>query len=342
MQLRAKGPNLLTSWGIWIVFAIFLALPLIGLSGHYESLLTLSAILALAVLGLDLLMGYTGLLSLGQAGFMAIGAYTSAILTVRYGIPPLLALLAAQAVTLITAVFIGKAVLRLKGYHLAIATLAFSVIMEQLLVNLRDLTGGPSGLAGVPSLSAGGISVSGGLPLYYLSLLMVILAIFLLRNLTNCRVGRAWQAIAGDELAASTVGINTDNFKLLAFVISAGLAAFSGSLYAHYMHFIAPEMVGMQMSLNLVVMTALGGAGTLWGPLLGVLLLTFLPDFISYLQNVQLIINGLVLLVTIVFFPGGLAGVLIYLYNLLVRQLSGSKKIPDGGGAKNEASSPVN
>lgn len=340
MYLRAKGENLLTAWGIWLVFGILLALPLIGLSGHYVSLLTLSAILALAVLGIDLLMGYTGLLSLGQAGFMAIGAYTSAILTVRYGIEPLLALLAAQVITLIMAVFIGKAVLRLKGYHLAIATLAFSVIMEQLLVNLRDLTGGPSGLAGVPSLSAGGISISGGLPLYYLSLIMVILVVFLLKNLTNCRVGRAWQAIAGDELAAATLSINTDNFKLLAFVISACLAAFSGSLYAHYMHFIAPEMVGMQASLNLVVMNALGGAGTLWGPLLGVVLLTFLPDFIAYLQNFQLIINGLVLLVTMVFFPGGLAGLLTNLYSMTVKRLK--RRRLNGGGVENEASSPVN
>ncbi len=342
VQLWAKFRNSLASWGIWLVFGLILVLPLVGLSEHYISLLTLSAVLALAVLGIDLLMGYTGLLSLGQAGFMAIGAYTSAILTVRYGVGAIPALIAAQAITLVTAVFIGKAVLRLKGYHLAIATLAFSVIMEQLLVNLRNLTGGPSGLAGVPSLSVGQISVTGGQSLFYLCMFAVMVAIFLLKNLTNCRVGRAWQAIAGDELAAATLSINTDNFKLLAFVISACLAAFSGSLYAHYMHFIAPEMVGMQASLNLVVMTALGGAGTLWGPLLGVVLLTFLPDFIAYLQNFQLIINGLVLLISIVFFPGGLAGLLTYLYNMIVERLFGRKEYLNGGGTKNEASSPVN
>lgn len=342
MLFQTKEGKLPLPWKLWLVFGILMALPLVGLSEHYIGLLTLSAILSLAVLGIDLLMGFTGLLSLGQAGFMAMGAYTTAILTVRYEIEPLLALLAAQIFTLVIAVFIGKAVLRLKGYHLAIATLAFSVIMEQLLVNLRDFTGGPSGLAGVPPLSIGGISAGSVLSLYYLSLVLVFLGLLVLRNLTNCRPGRAWKAIAGDELAAATLSIDTDFYKLLAFVISACFAAFSGSLYAHYMQFISPEMVGMQTSLNLVVMTALGGAGSLWGPLLGVVLLTFLPDFIAFLQNFQLIINGLVLLLTMVFFPKGLAGMLSNLYTMLLKRLAGTKNLSNGGGVENEASSPVN
>lgn len=306
-------------WGSLVVVLILVALPGLGLPKHYLNLITLSAIIGLAVLGLDILMGYTGLLSLGQAGFMAIGAYTTAILTVRYGLAPLSALLVAQIVTFLTSIFIGKAVLRLRGYHLAIATLAFCVIMEQLLVNLRNLTGGPSGLAGIPNFSLGGWVIGPGFPLYYLSMGLVIIFFILLKNLMNCRVGRAWKARSGDELAASMLGIDLDKYKLMAFTFSACLATLSGSLYAHYMHFISPEMVGMQTSFNLVVMTALGGSGTLWGPLLGVGVLTFLPDVISFLKDFQLIINGVILLLAMVFFPGGLAGLLSVPYYLLMR-----------------------
>ncbi|MFZ3101592.1 MAG: branched-chain amino acid ABC transporter permease [Desulfitobacteriaceae bacterium] len=299
-----------------MVFAVLMVLPLVGLPKNIISLLTLSAIIGVVVLGMDILMGFAGLLSLGQAGFMAIGAYTSAILTVKHGFAPLTAMLLAQCLAVVVSIVIGKAVIRLKGYHLAIATMAFSVIVEQLLVNLLELTGGPSGFAGVPSLSVGGISVD-GLPLYYLCVVVVLVVLLMLKNLTNCRVGRAWRAMAGDELAASCLGVNTDRYKLLAFAISASLAALSGSLYVHFMHFISPEMVGMQTSFNLVVMMSLGGAGTLIGPLLGATLLTFLPDLISFMKDFQLMINGLVLLVTMVFFPGGLFSLLTIPYRAL-------------------------
>lgn len=312
----------LPAWGGRLIIAILAILPLAGLSNHYLNLLTLSAIIGLAVLGMDLLMGFTGLLSLGQAGFMVIGAYTTAILTVRHGISPLLCVIIAQVITIAASLLIGKAVLRLRGYHLAIATLAFGIIMEQLMVNLRDLSGGPSGLAGIPSFSIGGFSIGNGKPLYYFSFALVIVFIILLKNLKNCRVGRAWQALAGDELAASMLGVNTSRYKLMAFTASACLAALSGSLYAHFMRFLAPEMVGMMTSLNLVVMTALGGPGSLWGPVLGGGVLTFLPEAIASLKDFQLIINGLVLLLAMFYFPGGLSSLLSKSYHLLIRQSS--------------------
>ena len=310
MQIKIKSnSNRLASWLIPAIVILFLiVLPFLGLSKQYINLLTLAGIFAVAVLGMELLMGFAGLLSLGQAGFMAIGAYTTAILTVDHNMSPLPALLLAQLLTLVFALLIGKAVLRLRGYHLALATLAFSIIMQQLMTNLRDLTGGPSGLAGVPSMALGSLTLVKGLPFYYLIMVVVGLIYFLLRNLLSCRVGRAFVAVAGDELAAATLGVNTSRYKLVAFMISASLAALSGSFYAHYMQFIAPEMTGMQTSINLVIMTALGGPGTLWGPLLGTILLTLLPNFIAFAQNYQLLLYGVIFLVTIVFFPGGLAG----------------------------------
>lgn len=304
-------------WG-WLAVLITALIPVFA-SKQLVSLLTLAAILGIAVLGMDILMGFTGLLSLGQAGFMAIGAYTSGILIVRYNVPPIFALLAAQAITVFLSLLIGKAVLRLKGYHLAIATLAFSVIVEQVLINSRELTGGPSGLAGIPFFSVGGTVIPSGLPLYFLVMVILFILVILLKNLTSVRVGRAWLAISGDELAGSMLGVNTSHYKLLAFVIAACLAGLSGSLYVHYMRFISPDMVGMQASINITVMTALGGAGTLWGPLLGVGLMTFLPDLLSFTQKYQLIINGLVLFVTIVFFPKGISGLLKLLHSGLVR-----------------------
>lgn len=325
-------------WVGLLVMLIIMVLPLTGLDGRYINLLSLVAIWGLAIVGMDLLLGFTGLLSLGQGGFMAIGAYTTAILTVRHGINPLTALLITLVITTIAAVFIGKAVLRLKGYHLAISTLAFSVVVEQLLINMRDFTGGPSGLAGVPDFSVGGIVINSGVPLYYLVFLLLFAVIILLKNLTNCRVGRAWRARAGDELAASTLGVDTDNYKLLSFTISACLAALSGSFYAHYMHFIAPEMVGMTASFNLVVMTKLGGYGTLWGPVVGVLVLILLPDFFAFLQEYQLILNGLILLATMVFFQSGLAGLLMFLYQWLAKR---KLCLWIGGKNKNEPSNLI-
>lgn len=330
MQIKTKSnSNRLASWFAIAIVILFLSVLPLGLSKQYINLLTLSGIFAVAVLGMELLMGFTGLLSLGQAGFMAIGAYTTAILTVDYNMSPLIALLLAQLLTLVFALIIGKAVLRLRGYHLALATLAFSIIMQQLLTNLRELTGGPSGLAGVPALALGNLTLAKGLPFYYLIMVIVALIYFLLRNLLNCRVGRAWVAVAGDELAAATLGINTSRYKLVAFIISASLAALSGSFYAHYMQFIAPEMVGMSASINLVIMSALGGPGTLWGPLLGTLLLTMLPNFIAFAQNYQLLLFGVIFLVTIVFFPGGLAGLTKMVYRKLANICSNNVKAVD-------------
>lgn len=329
------------SWWGYLAIIILVLIPYLGVSKHFINLLTLTAILGIAVLGMDLLMGFTGLLSLGQAGFMAIGAYTSGILAVKYELTPLYGLLAAQALTVVVSLMIGKAVLRLKGYHLAIATLAFSVIMEQLLINSRELTGGPSGLAGVPFFAVGGLTVPTGLPLYYLAIGLVLVIIVLLRNLTSVRVGRAWLAISGDETAAAMLGVNTSSYKLLAFVFAACLAALSGSLYVHYMRFISPDMVGMQASINITVMTALGGPGTLWGPLLGVGLLTFLPDFVSFTQQFQLIINGLVLFVTIVFFPKGISGLLMYIYHWLIQRIFRPQNHTEGGQLGNGASHTI-
>ena len=160
--------------------------------------------------------------------------------------------------------------------------------------------------------------------MYYFIVILLLVLVILLRNLVSVRIGRAWLAISGDELAASMLGVNTSNYKLLAFVIAACLGALSGSLYVHFMRFISPDMVGMQASINITVMTALGGAGTLWGPLLGVTLMTFLPDFVSFTQQFQLIINGLVLFVTIVFFPKGISGLLMYFHRLLIKVIPGN------------------
>lgn len=342
MNERVRKNVLEGAWWGWLAIIALLLIPYLGVSKHFLNLLTLTAILGIAVLGMDLLMGFTGLLSLGQAGFMAIGAYTSGILAVKFELSPLYGLLVAQVLTVVISLMIGKAVLKLKGYHLAIATLAFSVIMEQLLINSRDLTGGPSGLAGIPFFAVGGLTVSTGVPLYYLTIGLVLVIIFLLKNLTSVRVGRAWLAISGDETAAAMLGVNTSSYKLLAFVLAACLAALSGSLYVHYMRFISPDMVGMQASINITVMTALGGPGTLWGPLLGVGLLTFLPDFVSFTQQFQLIINGLVLFVTIVFFPKGISGLLVYVYHWSVKRIFRLKTYSEGGQIGNEARHSVN
>lgn len=293
---------------IFIIVALALAaLPLILPGSYLIGISVLVAIFSLAAIGVDLLFGYAGQLSLGQAAFMGLGAYTTAILTVRGGLPPLAATGVGVVISVILAGLIGRPVLKLRGYYLVLASLALGLIFEILLVGWRDFTGGPSGFSGVPSFSAG-ITFGSDIEYHYLVWSLVLATLWTMNNLSVSRTGRALKALAADDVAAGVLGMDVPALKLKVFMISAALASVSGSLYAHYMQFVSPEMVGLQTSFALVTMVALGGAGQLWGSVVGVALLKLLPEVIGWLRDYQLIIHGLILMVLMVRMPAGIIG----------------------------------
>jgi branched-chain amino acid transport system permease protein len=306
-------PRLTTRIGL-VAFGVLLAVaPLVVRRPYYQSIMVVIGINALAVTGLNLLMGYAGQVSLGHAAFVGIGGYGSAILTVNHGVNPWLAILAGVAVTCVVAWIIGVPTLRLHGHYLAIATLGFGIIVNIVFVEWRALTGGQSGIAGLPELRLAGIALDSHLRLYYVVWGCVYLATIATANIQHSRVGRALRAISSSEVAAQTAGINTGRYKVQVFVLSAALAAVAGSMTVHYMSFANPEPFGFAYSIELVVMAVLGGAGNVWGPAVGAGAITLLTEVLQPLGNMlrpsgadlHVPAFGLILVLMLVFLPRG-------------------------------------
>jgi len=291
----------------WVVFgaAVLLVAGLLD-NDYYFTLINFIGIYTLLVVGLNLLMGYGGQISLGHAAFFGIGAYTSGILTATCGVNPWLALIAGLVLCGITAFLIGVPALKLRGYYLAMATLGFGIIVYIFLNEAVPLTGGPSGLAGIPNLSVAGLELDTPKRLFLLiwPLLGVILG--LSANLVDSRTGRALRSLHESEAAAQSLGVNTARVKMMIFVWSALYASLAGSLYAHTLNFIAPSSFGFMFSIKLVTMVVLGGMASIWGSLLGAAVLTILPEVLTVFHDYEVIIFGAILMVVMIFLPRGL------------------------------------
>ncbi|MBX5466214.1 MAG: ABC transporter permease [Firmicutes bacterium] len=270
----------------------------------------ITGIFCLAVIGLDLLTGIAGQVSLGQAGFMAIGGYTAGILAVRAHVAPWAGTLAGVALSVAVALLLGLASVRVRGMYLAISTLAFGILVESL-GNGLSITNGPAGLLGIPNFSLGGYVFASETALYYLIWGLVVVALFAALNLIRSHRGRALRAMHIDQAGAEALGVNTVRYKIQAFVFSAVLASIAGSLYAFSFQYLSPAMVGSQTSLDLMTMLVVGGIGTGVGPLLGVVLLTFLPQVSQSLASFKLLAEGLMLVVFLRYLPGGLWGTVL-------------------------------
>jgi branched-chain amino acid transport system permease protein len=310
------------------LIAVALAIPVLGLvplvvtHNGILSGIVIAAILFMALLGLDILMGYAGQVSLGQAGFMAIGGYTAGYLAVAYGVPPLLGIAAGVALSLACAVVLAGVTLRLRGLYLALATLAFGLLIDSCAVGFVDITGGPSGLVGIPSFSVMEYEFSTPRSMYYLVICMDLILIFALSGMTRSGFGRALKAIRSDQMAAAALGVNIVRYKVVAFSISAVLASVAGSLYAFFFNFLSPEMVGTSRSLELVAMLVIGGEGTLIGPLFGSLLITMLPTFFQPLAAWKTLASGALLVVSFLHLPQGFYGAIIELFSTIGRRLT--------------------
>jgi branched-chain amino acid transport system permease protein len=299
----------------WALFALVVAAIAVFMDhDYYYTLLNFIGIYALLVVGLNLLLGYAGQISLGHAAFFGLGAYTSGILTATYGVNPWLALVAGLAVSGTAAFLIGIPALKLRGYYLAMATLGFGIIVYIILNEAQGLTGGPSGLGGIPSLSLAGFALNTPRRLYLLIWITLGIVLALSANLVNSRTGRAIRALHFSEAGAESLGVDTFRIKLKIFVWSALYASLAGSLYAHTINFIAPSSFGFMFSIKLVTMVVLGGMASIWGSLLGAGVLTVLPEVLTVFHDFEVVIYGAILIVVMIFLPRGLVRGILDLY----------------------------
>ena len=287
--------------------AAMLALPLLAENDYYLTVLIVAGLNAILVLGLNLVMGYAGQVSLGHAAFYGISAYTSAILTTAWRWPVPAGILAGVLVALAVAALIGMPTLKLKGHYLAMGTLGFGLIVYIVLNEATALTGGPSGLPSIPRLRLAGWTVEGDRAYYYVVWTALLLVFLLAQNLVRSRAGRALRAIHTSEAAASVLGVDTARYKLGIFVLSAGYAGIAGALYAHYVTFVSPTSFGFHASVQLVTMAVLGGMASLWGSVAGAIFLTVLPEFLRALEDFDILVYGAILILCMMYLPGGLA-----------------------------------
>ena len=236
-----------------------------------------------------------GLLTVANAAFMGLGAYTSGLLTINTGMPFLLALLLGALVPALVALIIGRPTLRLSGVYLAMATLAFGEVVRIVILNAENLTGGALGLNGIPQLTG-----------WFEVMSAVSLTLYILLRLARSRVGRAMAAILQDDIVTELMGVNVRSYKLFVFVFGAALAGLAGALNAHFTFFISPNEYGFERGVEILAMGVLGGSGSPWGAVIGGLLITLLPELLRGLGHYRPLINGVILIVIILYAPRGI------------------------------------
>lgn len=304
MRLTTKSATLLA-----LVILIALS-PVFFPSGFYYRVGALIFVNALAVTGIVILTGWAGQISLGHAGFAGIGAYACALAPIHWGIHPALAVLLGAVVSAVLAWLVGRPILRLKGYYLAVASLGMGILISMVLNNERALTRGPDGID-VPELGLRGVLKTAGLDLsngqfwYFFCGIVLILGTWLALNLRDSATGRALRALHGSEVAAKTVGMDVTKLKLQAFVISAVYASISGSLLALQNKFITPDVAGFMHSVEMVTMAVLGGVSSVAGAIFGAAVLTLLPQVLTVFAEYEQLVLGAIMVLVMIFLREG-------------------------------------
>jgi branched-chain amino acid transport system permease protein len=319
-NLVSRQRNLSMFLLITLVLAV---LPLILRNNYQISILIFIGLFTILTVGLSLLMGYAGQVSLGHAVFYGMGGYGAALLALRAGLPAWAAIPCAAFITGVIAYMIGIPLLRLRGNYLAMATLGLNIIFFLIATNETALTGGPNGLQGYGKLSVGSMIFKTDRQFYYLVWAMALIVLALSLNIVNSRVGRALRAIHDSEVAAETLGVNTERFKVQVLVLSAVYASLAGSLYAFWIGIVSPGDFSINFSTELVVMVAVGGLASVWGAIFGAAAVTMLTEFLRNLLprllggasgEQQIVTFGILLVLIMIFLPEGLtSGTLIRL-----------------------------
>ena len=301
--------RLKSSWSYLVIAALVVALtlaPFHWFLGKYNTLMIIIGIYTIVTVGLCLLMGYTGQVSLGQAAFFGMGAYISAILTTN-SVNPWLAMLIAAVITGAFAYIIGYPIFRLKGNYLAMATLGLGLIMWIVFKQLNQSFGEPDGISGIPYLSIGGFVFNSSFRRYFLVWAFCLVILLISQNIVRSRTGRALRAIHGSESAAESIGINVDQFKVKILVLSAVYASLAGSLFAHHLRYIGAQPFDFLASVKLVVMAVIGGLASIWGAIFGAGTTHILSDeLLLRFGEWDVVIYGLILMLVMIFMPEGL------------------------------------
>jgi branched-chain amino acid transport system permease protein len=276
----------------------------------------MSGIFVLLASSMNLITGCTGRLNLGHAAFYGIGAYASTLVVMKLGFPVWLGMVMGGLITVLFGVLIGIPCLKLKGAYLAITTLAFGEITRLAMINFVPLTNGPLGIRGIPGPPAIGfsstllISFESKTSYYYLILFICVLCLLTIRRVLNSQIGRTFMAIREDEVRAETVGIDTIQVKIMNFALGAFFAGIAGSFYAHYVRFISPDTFTLGETFTILTMVVIGGLGTFYGPIVGGVIFTFLPELLRAISEYRMILYGLMMSVAIIFMPDGIVGLL--------------------------------
>ena len=291
--------------GLYLVIAILLVLPFVLPNSFYLDLAVRMAINAVIVLGLNLLIGFAGQISLGHAGFLGIGAYASAMLPTHFGWHPLLAMGAGAVATGILAALVARPIFKLKGNYLAMATLGLGIIISIALRNEAQWTGGPDGMP-VPAMGLFGFELTSDKQWYWVVALLLSVSVWASLNLIDSPFGRALRALHGSEVASQVVGVDVVRYKVAIFVLSAVFASLMGSVTAHYVGFVSPNFADFFHSIELVTMVVIGGMASVYGSLVGAVLLTALPQALATFEGWETVVFGAILMGCMIFLPKGL------------------------------------
>ena len=307
---------------------LVLAVLLLALnsSGYVVTVIGFAAIYAIFCTGLNFFMGYTGQASFGQNAFAALGGYGSAILTAGYSWEPVPALLFSMVIAGVVAAVVGYPTLKLRGHYLAMATFALGLITYEISIEWNSLTMGYMGYSGIPPLGIGRFElVTEKQQLVALTVLM-LLGVWMANRMRQSRFGRALRAIAGSEAAAQALGIHVARYKLIAFVVAALYASVAGSLFAHFVGFISPEVFGSAMVIQSFTMLFLGGVGTVWGPVIGALMVSMLPELLRGLKELQDVAYCGLLVAMLIYAPRGLFDFIVQFFNRVTASNAATKK----------------
>jgi branched-chain amino acid transport system permease protein len=297
------------TWSAIVMVAVAAALLayVFGRGGYMVTVLGFAVIYGVFVTGLNLFMGYAGQASFGQNAFAALGGYGTAVLCADFGFEPIVALVLSAILSAVIALIVGYPTLRLRGHYLAMATFGLGLITYELSIEQAGLTRGFMGFSGIPPFGIGRFELVSERAQLLAFIAIMLLGLWIARRLRDSRFGRALLAIGESEPAANALGVQVFRYKLTAFVIAAVYASVAGSMFAHFVGYISPEVFGLGMITLSFTMLYVGGIGTLWGPIAGAVLVSFLPQFLRGFRELQDIIYCLALILILIFVPRGLA-----------------------------------
>jgi branched-chain amino acid transport system permease protein len=321
-----------TNWFYLVVLIIALVVPLLITNRYYAQVITMSCLFAIGALSMNLILGYTGQMSLAHGGFFAIGAYGVAILTYTMGWNFWLALPVSALLSAFIGFLVGMPALRTRGSYFAITTMCLGEIIYLIAGNWMELTGGHNGIVGIPVPSPisipglGKLAFDSQIPQYYLVLFFLLLTLFVMHRLVKSLRGMTFLATAINEDLAEAVGINTFRTKLLSFVVANFFAGLAGGIYASLIGSISPSVASIAMTFNFLMYVLLGGITTLAGPIVGAFIIPILLEYLQFLQDYQMILFGFLLIVVIIYFPTGFMGLYTKVRDMMKKVKVGAQR----------------